>query len=397
MMSKVQTKNPVPKPAVKPARPYFSSGPCAKYPGWSPKNYEKAFLGRSHRASVSLEEMHDVVTMTREILNIPHNYKVAIMPGSATGAIEAAMWNLLGARHLVVLSHDVFSQRWEMDVRNHLCLEDADFRNAPHGQLPDVENISGTSDILMNWNGSTSGVKFPNTQFISHSRPGLVICDVTSAAFTTAIPWKVLDAVAFSWQKGMGGEAGHGILVLSPKAIERINTYKPKWPIPYIFKLRNENGFYNPLFEEKTLNTPSMLCVHDAKQALLWAKSLESFHTKARDVLIERSRSNFIAVSSFVAKSDQFALMCEDKKCTSTSTIVLKVTDPRVTALDTEGQWEILKDMCALLAEEKAGFEVLNHTGAPPSLRIWGGPTVNTEDIDALLPWLPWALEQQFL
>lgn len=391
------SRNPFIKPAQKPKRPYFASGPCAKFPGWSLDLLKDAYISRSHRSKEVVEELHDIVTLLRTVHQIPSDYHIAIVPGSATGAMEMALWNLLGPEHIVIMSQDVFSHRWEYDVTKSLKLTNVDIRNVRHGLLPPTNRISESSDILMNWNGSTSGVQFPDAQFISDKHKGIVICDITSAAFTTTIDWKLFDAVVFSWQKGLGSEAAHGVLVLSPKAVQRINTYKPKWPIPYIFKLRKHEDFYEPLFQEKTLNTPSMMCIRDFKCALEWAQSLESRHKKSLEVLVDRSRRNFNAISSFIDKTHGFEFLCEDPRCYSTSSIVIKVVDERVTSLEKTEQRSVLKGMVGLLAQERVGFELLNHPSAPPSLRIWGGPTVETEDIEALLPWLPWALEEQFL
>jgi len=259
---------PLKEPQAKPSHPYFSSGPCAKIPGWSLELLKEAAVGRSHRSVHGLNKLSEVVQLTRAVLEIPADYKIALLPGSATGAVESTLWNLLGPAPTTVFSHDVFSKRWKIDLTKHLKLDDIDIRESSHGILPDTQNIPASNDVLLNWNGSTSGVRFPTGNFLKDNRAGLVIADITSAAFTTSIPWKTFDATVFSWQKGLGSESAHGMLILSPKAIERLNTYQPPWPLPYLFKLRGDSKLYEPLFEEKTLNTPSLLCVEDYLQAL---------------------------------------------------------------------------------------------------------------------------------
>lgn len=377
------------EPLLKPSHPNFSSGPCAKFPGWDISLLKDATLGRSHRSALGLEKLSQVVVLTREILQIPKDYEIAILPGSTTGALESALWNLLGASPLTVLSQDVFSNRWEKDVTGHLKLKNLDVRHGGHGDLPSVETIPPENDVLLNWNGSTSGARYPNADFLDANRPGLVIADITSAAYTAAIPWNKFDASAFSWQKGLGSEAAHGMLVLSPKAIARINAYQPPWPLPYIFKLRSHRGFYKPLFEEKTLNTISLLCVEDYLQALKWAKDQGGL-----PVLLQRSQANFEAVSTWVSSTPWVGFLTSIPENRSISTPILKIIEPKIMALSDSGHRAFLRKMTVLLAEKGIAYDILNHGGAPPSLRLWGGPTIDVQDTKALLPWIDWAYQR---
>jgi len=379
------------EPQGKPSHPYFSSGPCAKIPGWSLELLKDAAIGRSHRSVHGLNKLSDAVQLTRTILEIPRDHKIALLPGSATGAIENALWNLLGPVPITVFSHDVFSKRWQIDLTNHLKFEDIDVRKSSHGDLPNIQDIPSTNDILLNWNGSTSGVRFPTGDFLEKNRTGLVIADITSAAFTTSIPWEKFDATVFAWQKGLGSESAHGMLVLSPKAVERLNTYQPPWPLPYLFKLRVDDKFYGPLFEEKTLNTPSFLCIEDYLQALKWAQKGGGLST-----LIEHSQSNFKIVEQWVECTPWVEFMATDPQTRSTSTIVLKLVDPKILALNEKEHRAFLAKMTGLLAERNIAYDINNHGGAPPSLRLWGGPTIESKDMEKLLPWLDWAYEMSF-
>ncbi len=388
-----------PMPTLKPKRPYFSSGPCVKHPGWSSKNSEGALLGRSHRGSEALEQLKRVIDKTRSVLEIPKDYHIAILPGSATGAAESALWNLIGARPVTILTHDVFSYRWECDVIKSLKVSDAVVRSVKHGYLPNTKDIPLDHDVILNWNGSTSGVCYPNTDFLLQERQdnadhGLVIADVTSAAFAMDIPWKDFDATVFSWQKGLGGEAGHGMLVLSPKAVKRLESYLPTWPIPYLFKLRKGCRLYAPIFEEKTLNTPSMMCVQDFEKALDWSLSLVLKNKTAKQALIEKSQKNFEVVEKWVSKTPWIHFFVSEPSQRSTSTIVLKITHRQFEKLEEDKQYAFLKRMGVRLLKEGAAFEIINHPSAPPSIRIWGGPTVDVSDLEALFPWLDWAFER---
>tara|TARA_R110002095_G_scaffold199205_1_gene178910 strand:- start:250 stop:1437 length:1188 start_codon:yes stop_codon:yes gene_type:complete len=376
------------EPQARPSHPYFSSGPCAKFPGWSLDLLKDAAIGRSHRSAYGLDKLCEAVNLTREILDIPRDYKVALLPGSATGAIESALWNLLGPMPVTVFSHDVFSLRWEKDLTRHLKLRNIDIRQASHGDLPETKGIPSHNDILLNWNGSTSGVRFPTGDFLEKNRAGLVIADITSAAFTTSIPWEKFDATAFAWQKGLGSESAHGMLVLSPKAIERLNTYQPPWPLPYLFNLRIKNQFYAPLFEEKTLNTPSFLCIEDYLQALKWAQKEGGL-----SALIRRSQDNFQVIAQWVDHTPWIEFMATAPDTRSTSTVSLKLTDPKILTLSEAGHREFLAKLTGLLAERHVAYDINNHGGAPPSLRLWGGPTLDSEDMAKVLPWVEWAYE----
>ncbi len=382
-----------PEPQEVPSHPHFSSGPCAKIPGWSLESLKNASLGRSHRSDDSLKKLFQLVQLTREILEIPRDYHIGIIPGSATGAIESAIWNLVGAQPLTLFSHDVFSHRWERDITEHLKLKNVDVRHAPPGELPNCKSIPLENDVLLNWNGSTSGARFKNTDFLGENRQkkhqGLVLADITSAVFTTPIPWEKFDAIAFSWQKGLGGEAAHGMLVLSPKAVERLNTYQPPWPLPYLFKLRKRGQFYEPIFHEKTLNTPSLLCVEDFLQSLKWAQKIGGL-----SALITRSQENFEAVAHWVSKTSWVDFLTSNPAIRSTSTLVLKIVDSKIALLDETAHRDFIHQMTQLLADRDIVYDITNHGGAPPSLRLWGGPTIDTQDMKKLLPWLDWAYEE---
>lgn len=382
-------RSPLKEPQAKPSHPYFSSGPCAKIPGWSLDLLKDAAIGRSHRSAHGLNKLSEVVQLTRTVLEIPKDYRIALLPGSATGAIESAIWNLLGPAPITVFSHDVFSKRWKIDLTEQLKSEAIDIRQALHGDLPNIHNIPSQNDILLNWNGSTSGVRFPRGDFLEKNRSGIVIADITSAAFTTSIPWRQFDATAFAWQKGLGSESAHGMLVLSPKAVKRLDTYQPPWSLPYLFKLRVEDKFYEPLFEEKTLNTPSLLCVEDYLQALKWAQRIGGLPT-----LIERSLNNFRIIEKWVGCTPWIDFMATHPQTRSTSTIVLKLVDPKILALSEADHRDFLTKMTGVLAERSIAYDINNHGGAPPSLRLWGGPTIESEDLENLLPWLNWAYEK---
>ena len=372
-----------PKPILKPVRPQFSSGPCVKPSGWSVAKLATALLGRSHRSADGLKRLNDVVRLTREILEIPAGYQIALVPGSATGAIEAALWNLTGACPLVALCQDVFSERWATAIEQELKLPSASFRRAAPGELPKLTDLSPHHDLVLNWNGSTSGVKFSNADWIDTNRTGLVIVDVTSAAYTTSLPWDKFDAVGFSWQKGLGSEAAHGMLVLSPKAIERLNTYKPAWPIPYCFKLRQQDQFHEALFQEKTLNTPSLLVVEDYLHNLKWAQAIGGLGN-----LIQRSKQNFAVLEEWMHDKPWIQFLAKESATRSTSTICLTVYDQAAQLVT----WSFIERMAEYLATENVALDIINHPGGGvPSLRLWGGPTVEIEDLKALLPWLEWA------
>ena len=376
------------KPSVHPHNPLFSSGPCAKRPGWSLDALSGAFLGRSHRAKTPKAALAEVIERSRAILGLPADWKLGILPASDTGAFEAAMWSLLGARGVDVLAFESFSEGWATDAVKQLKI-DARVLTAPYGKLPDLAAIDPKRDLVLAWNGTTSGVKPPNGDFISANREGLVLADATSAAFAMDLPYDKLDVVTWSWQKVLGGEGAHGMMALSPRAVERLETYKPAWPLPKIFRLTKGGKLIDGIFVGETINTPSMLCVEDALDGLRWAESIGGLPG-----LKTRSEANLAAVAAWVAHSDWAAFLAEDPATRSNTSICLKIVAPWFTALAADGQAAAAKKLASLLEKEKAAYDIGAYRDAPPGLRIWGGATVETSDITALLPWLDWAAEQ---
>lgn len=374
------------EPTQKPQAPQFSSGPCRKFPRWNLADFDSSGLARSHRSSKGFESLKEVVELTREILAIPQGHQIAIVPGSATGAIEMAMWNFLGSRPLTCIVQDVFSWRWRYDIEDRLKLQnlqEIDVRENLFGDMPDLTAINPQSDVVLNWNGSTSGVRFQDLTFLDPNHEGLVIVDATSAVFTCKLPWQEMDVTAFSWQKGLGSEAAHGLIVLSPKAIQHLERYSPPWPIPYLFTLKIKDHFHEKLFSEHTLNTPSLLCVEDYRQALLWAQREGGLET-----LVAASQKNLQEVARALDPKGPFSFLASNPQGRSSSTLCLKVTHP-------EGilaSWAFLKEMADCLAQREVAFDIMNHAGcAVPSLRLWGGPTMPCEDLRLLMPWLKWA------
>jgi phosphoserine aminotransferase len=376
------------KPDLRPANPLFSSGPCAKRPGWSLEALAGANLGRSHRAKAPKAALVEVIERSRGLLAMPADWKLGIMPGSDTGAFEAAMWSLLGGRGVDVLSFESFSEGWATDAVKQLKL-DARVLKAPYGELPDVGLVDPARDLVLAWNGTTGGVKMPNGDFIASDREGLVLCDATSAAFAMDLPWDKLDAVTWSWQKVLGGEAAHGMLALSPRAVERLETYKPAWPLPKIFRLTKGGKLIDGIFVGETINTPSMLCVADALDGLRWAESVGGLRG-----LIARSEANLAAIAAWVADSAWAAFLAADPASRSNTSVCLKITAPWFAALAPDAQAAAVKQLTALLEKEKAAFDIAGHRDAPAGLRIWAGATVETSDIETLLPWLDWAEAQ---
>ena len=374
------------RPLVKPIRPEFSSGPCAKRPGWSLKFLNNSTLGRSHRHTIAKSKLQKVIDLTKSTLKIPNDYLVGIVPGSDTGAIEIAMWNLLGPRPVNMLVWDSFSSDWANDIKSQLKLENVHIYKVDYGKLPDLTNNSLKGDIVFNWNGTTAGVCVPNANWINSSRNGLTICDATSAAFAMDIDWSKLDVGTFSWQKCLGGEAGHGVLVLSPKAVERINSYNPPWPIPKLFQLRKNGKLNLEIFSGATINTPSMLCVEDFLDALNWTKEVGGLSG-----LISRSKNNLNIIKNWVSVSHWADFLCEDVNNLSSTSICLKLTDPKIIDLPIEIKNNIEKNIIKLLEQHKVAYDIGSYRSAPPGLRIWGGPTVENEDVKNLLPWLDWA------
>ena len=377
------------RPLVKPNRPEFSSGPCAKRPQWSLEMLNDSTLGRSHRSKVAKDKLQKVIELTKSILKIPSDYLVGIVPGSDTGAIEMAMWNLLGPRPIDMLVWDSFGSDWAKDIKSQLKLESVEISKAEYGLLPDLNKNDFTGDIVFNWNGTTAGVCVPNADWINKSRDGLTICDATSAAFAMKIDWLKLDVITFSWQKCLGGEAGHGMLILSPKAIHRINTYNPPWPIPKLFQLKKNDKLNNDIFSGSTINTPSMLCVEDFLDSLNWCNNIGGLSE-----LLKRSKNNLNIIKDWVSYSSWAGFLCEDDHNISNTSICLKLIDPFVVNLPLEVKNDIEKNIIKLLEKEKVAFDIGSYRSAPPGLRIWGGPTVENEDIKKLLPWLDWAYKK---
>jgi phosphoserine aminotransferase len=382
------------KPNMCPARPDFSSGPCAKRPGWTPEALKDAAIGRSHRSKTAKKKIVEVVDRTRALLGIPADYRIGIVPASDTGAVEMALWSLLGARPVDMLAWESFGEGWVTDVTKQLKLKDARVLKAPYGQIADLGQVDWTRDVVFTWNGTTSGVKVPNGDWIAADRQGLTICDATSAVFAMDLPWPKLDVVTWSWQKVMGGEGAHGMLVLSPRAIQRLESYAPPWPLPKIFRMTSGGKFSEAIFKGDTINTPSMLCVEDALDGLRWGDSIGGLKA-----LMARSEANLDVLEKFVAERRWIAFLAADKAVRSNTSVCLNITAPWFTALPADKQAAAAKKMADLLESEKAGYDVGSYRDAPPGLRIWCGATVEKSDLEALLPWLDWAygeIEREF-
>ena len=373
-------------PELRPANPRFSSGPCAKRPGWSPAALDAAVLGRSHRAREPKARLAEVIARSRAMLGLPADWRLGIVPASDTGAVELALWTLLGPRPVDVLAFESFSQGWAADVVKQLRLADARVLAAPYGRLPDLAQVAPDHDVVLAWNGTTSGVRIPNGDWIAADRSGLVICDATSAAFAMPLPWPKLDVVTWSWQKVLGGEAAHGMLALSPRAVERLLTHTPAWPMPKLFRLTSGGKLTEGIFAGETINTPSLLCVEDALDGLRWAERIGGL-----PALIARSEANLAAVTAWVAARDWIDFLAATPATRSCTSICLHITAPWFTALDAEGQARAAKQLVALLEREGVAYDIANYRDAPPGLRIWGGATVETDDIARLLPWIDWA------
>lgn len=380
--------SPAAKPALRPQNPNFSSGPCAKRPGFTLAALEGAFLGRSHRAKGPKARLAEVITLSKSILGMPEGWRLGIVPASDTGAVEMALWSLLGARPVDVLAHESFSSAWATDVVKQLKLKDARVIEAGYGQLPDVKQIDFSHDVVLAWNGTTSGVRFPNGDFIPAEREGLVIADATSAAFAMDLPWDKLDVVTWSWQKVLGGEAGHGMLALSPRAVERLLSYTPAWPLPKIFRLTSKGKLTEGIFVGETINTPSMLCVEDALDGLRWAEGVGGLKG-----LIARSEANLKAIADWVEGNERVRFLADSVETRSCTSICLAITAPWFAALDAEGQAKAAKAVASLLEKENVALDAGAYRDAPPGLRIWGGATVETADIKALLPWIDYAID----
>ncbi|MEM8950500.1 MAG: phosphoserine transaminase, partial [Pseudomonadota bacterium] len=358
-------------------------------PGWSAASLNGDALGRSHRAAIGKGRLKEVIERSRALLGVPEDYLVAIVPASDTGAFEMAMWNVLGARGVDVLAWESFGLGWLTDIEKQLKLDDVRTLKADYGKLPDLSEVDPDHDVVFTWNGTTSGVCVPDGDWIDADRTGLTLCDATSAAFAMPLPWEKLDIVTWSWQKVLGGEAQHGMLVLSPRAVERLKSYTPPWPLPKIFRLTKGDALIDGIFRGETINTPSMLAVEDALDGLRWAEEIGGL-----DALIARSEANFAAIESWVERTDWADFLAEQPATRSTTSICLQIVDPLITALTRENQSTLIKDMAARLAEEGVAYDIAGYRDAPPGLRIWGGATVETADIEALLPWLDWSFNE---
>jgi phosphoserine aminotransferase len=376
-------------PGVRPAVPHFSSGPCAKRPGWSLQNLKDAFLGRSHRAKGGKAKLKQAIELTREVLEVPADFLIGIVPASDTGAVEMAMWSMLGARPVTMIAWESFGEGWVTDVAKQLKLKDVTTIKAPYGALPDLSKVDPESDIVFTWNGTTSGVRVPNADWISATREGVTICDATSAAFAQPLDWAKLDVVTFSWQKALGGEAAHGMLILSPHAVARLESYTPPWPLPKIFRMTKGGKVNRGIFEGETINTPSMLCVEDYLDTLAWAKSAGGLKG-----LRARADANAKVIHDWVARTPWIANLAEKDEIRSNTSVCLKIVDPAITSLSVDAQWAFVKDLVARIEKEGAAYDIATHRDAPPGLRIWCGSTVERADLAALTPWIDWAFAQ---
>ena len=377
------------KPSIKPQQASFSSGPCPKRPGWRVSDLENALVGRSHRSKAGKALLKQAIDETRAVLGVPDDYLIGIVPASDTGAVEMALWNLLGPRPVEVLAWESFGQEWVTDIIDVLQIESATEHLAPYGQLPDLAQLNFSHDIVFVWNGTTSGVKIPNGEWISAARGGLTICDATSAAFAMDLPWPKLDVVTFSWQKVLGGEGAHGMLVMSPRAVQRLESFDNPRPLPKIFRLLKKGKIDTALFEGATINTPSMLCVADYLDALRWAQEVGGL-----SALCARSEANLAVISDWVARTPWIGFLAEEVEICSNTSICLRLTDPELLARGEDVQEKIIKHMVASLEDEAVAYDINAYRNAPAGLRIWGGATVESSDLEALLPWLEWAYEQ---
>jgi phosphoserine aminotransferase len=377
------------KPAQRPVVPHFSSGPCAKRPGWNPQNLKDAVLGRSHRAKIGKARLKQAIELTRELLEVPADYKIGIVPASDTGAVEMALWSLLGARPVTTIAWESFGEGWVSDIIKELKLKDVTQLHAPYGEIPDLSKVDCDTDIIFTWNGTTSGVRVPNADWIKADRKGLTICDATSAAYAQPLDWKKLDVVTFSWQKALGGEAAHGMLVLSPRAVERLETYKPAWPLPKIFRMTKGGKLNAGIFEGETINTPSMLCVEDYLDALNWGKSIGGLKA-----LMARADANTKVIADWKARTPWIDFLARDPAIRSNTSVCLKVTDPAVASLPVDAQSEFAKKLVALVEKENAGFDFAHYRDAPAGLRIWCGATVDAKDVELLTQWIDWAFAE---
>ncbi|MFT7691687.1 MAG: phosphoserine aminotransferase [Candidatus Latescibacterota bacterium] len=377
------------RPTTKPKNPCFSSGPCAKRPGWSLDVLKEAALGRSHRGKLGKARLAEVIERTRAVLQIPADYRIGIVPASDTGAVEMCLWSMLGARGVDIASWESFGKGWVADVVKQLKLEDVRLFEADYGQLPDLSALDCDRDIVFTWNGTTAGVCVADGAWIRDDRQGLTICDATSGVFAMELPWQKLDVVTYSWQKAMGGEAAHGMLVLSPRAVERLESYAPSWPLPKLFRMTKNGQLNEGIFAGSTINTPSMLCVEDAIDGLKWAESIGGLVE-----LVRRSQANLQAFDAWVQESKWVAFLAECEKMRSSTSICLKIKDPWYLGLTEQEQRVKAKELVSLLEKEEVAYDIGAYRDAPPGLRIWGGSTIEVADTEALLPWLDWAWTQ---
>ncbi|HEX6861095.1 MAG TPA: phosphoserine transaminase [Caulobacteraceae bacterium] len=376
----------LPKPDLRPARPEFSSGPCAKRPGWTPENLGNAVLGRSHRSKIGKARLKEAIDRTRAVLQVPDDFLIGIVPGSDTGAVEMAMWSMLGPRPVQLLAFESFGKDWVTDVTKQLKLPNVEVLDAPYGRLPDLTKVRADADLVFTWNGTTSGVRVPNADFIPADREGIVICDATSAAFAQKLDWAKLDVVTFSWQKALGGEGAHGMLILGPRAVARLESYTPAWPMPKLFRMTKAGKVTLDLFEGATINTPSMLAVEDAIDALKWAESIGGLAG-----MQGRADANLKVLEDWVAKTGWVDFLAEDKAIRSNTSVCLKVVDPKITALSDDAQADFAKKLAGVLEKEGVAYDIAGYRDAPAGLRIWCGATVEASDLKALTPWLDWA------
>jgi len=375
-----------PRPKRKPERPHFSSGPCAKRPGWSLDGLSAALVGRSHRAAPARARIAEVIERSKALLGLPAEYHLGIVPGSDTGAFELAMWSMLGARGVDVLAWDAFGKGWATDVTSQLEIDDHRLFEADYGDLPDLASVDFDRDVVFTWNGTTSGVCVPDDTWIDASGAGLRLCDATSAVFAMPMPWEKLDVITWSWQKVLGGEAAHGMLALSPRAVERLEHFVPPRPLPKIFRLTKKGALNEAIFRGDTINTPSMLCVEDVLDALRWAEGLGGM-----PALEKRTRGNLAAVAEWVAKSEWSEFLARDARTRSSTSICLALCDPWFRGLDADAAKKAAKELANLLEREEVAYDIASYRDAPPGIRLWGGATVERADLEALFPWLDWA------
>ena len=375
------------KPEVKPNHPFFSSGPCSKRPGWNLEALNNAFLGRSHRAKNGKAKLNEVIVKSKKLLELPDDYLVGIVPASDTGAIEMAMWSLLGQRGVDVCGWESFGLTWVKDITKQLKLNDVNIHDIEdYGELPDLSKVNFDNDVVFTWNGTTSGVCVPNADWIPNDRKGLAICDATSAVFAMDMDFTKLDVVTWSWQKVLGGEAAHGMIALSPRAVERLENYEPSWPMPKIFQLAKNKKFDKGIFEGATINTPSLLAAEDALDALNWSISIGG-----QKELINRSKKNLQSVKDWIDARDWVDFLAKDPNTYSSTSICFKFTHSDFEKLDDDNKKKLVKEVCSIIEKEGAGYDINAYKDAPAGIRIWGGATVESSDIDKLLPWIEWA------